>query len=286
MFFFIGLVIVIGSVLGGYMPHGDIRVLWQPFEVVIICGAAAGGFIIANSKSTLSAVGKRFSNVMKGGSPYHKADYVELLTMLFSVFKLAKSKGALALEAHIENPEESSIFANYPAFMKNQDAVEFFCDTMRLMTMGSDNPHELEAMMEQDIEARKHEGHEVAHAVTNMGDGLPAFGIVAAVLGVIVTMGSISEPPEILGALIGGALVGTFLGVLLSYGIVGPIGQNLATYNDAEFKYLECMKAGIIAHAQGYAPAISVEFARKTLCGHDRPTFFEVEEATANVLPA
>jgi len=286
MLFIVGIVVVIGSILGGYMPHGDIRVLWQPLEVLIICGAALGGFIIGNSKAILVATAKRFSNVMKGGAPYDKEDYVELLTLLFSVFKLAKSKGALALEAHIENPDESNIFANYPAFMKNHDAVEFFCDTMRLMTMGSDNPHELEAMMEEDIEARKHEGHEVAHAVTNMADGLPAFGIVAAVLGVIVTMGSISEPPEILGALIGGALVGTFLGVLLSYGIVGPIGKNLATFNEAEFKYLECIKAGIIAHAQGYAPAISVEFARKTLAGHDRPTFYEVEDATANVLPA
>lgn len=286
MFFLIGLAVVIGSVLGGYMPHGDIRVLWQPLEVLIILGAAIGGFIIANPKTILFATGKHLGRVMKGGEPYSKEDYVELLTLLFSIFKLAKSKGALALEAHIENPEESNIFTNYPAFMANHDAVEFTCDTLRLMTMGTDNPHELESMMDEDIEARKHEAHSVAHAVTTMADGLPAFGIVAAVLGVIVTMGSISEPPEVLGALIGGALVGTFLGVLLAYGVFGPIGKNLEAYCDAEFKYLECIKAGILAHSQGYAPAISVEFARKILAGHGRPTFLEIEEATSNVLPA
>ena len=286
MFFLIGLAVVIGSVLGGYMPHGDIRVLFQPLEVLIILGAATGGFIIGNPKTVVLAAGKHFVRVLKGGSPFKKNDYVELLTLLFSIFKLAKSKGALALEAHIENPEDSSILTNYPTFMNNHDALEFLCDTLRLMTMGTDNPHELESMMDEDIEARKHEAHSVAHAIITMADGLPAFGIVAAVLGVIVTMGSISEPPEVLGALIGGALVGTFLGVLLSYGVIGPIGHNLSAYCDAEFKYLECIRSGILAHAQGYAPAISVEFARKTLTGHDRPTFFEVEEATANVLPA
>lgn len=286
MFFIIGFLVVIGSVLGGYMPHGDVRVLWQPLEVLIILGSAIGGFIISNPKSVILSTGKHFGRVLKGGEPFSKADYVELLTLQFAIFKLAKSKGALALEAHIENPEDSSIFANYPTFMKNHDALEFFCDTLRLMTMGTDNPHELEAMMDEDIEARKHEAHSIAHAVTGMADGLPAFGIVAAVLGVIITMGSISEPPEVLGKLIGGALVGTFLGVLLAYGIFGPIGNNLAVYCDNEFKYLECIRSGILAHAQGYAPAISVEFARKTLTGHDRPTFLEVEEATANVVPA
>ncbi len=285
MFFIVGFVIVIGSVLGGYMPHGDIRVLNQPYEVLIICGAAFGAFIIANPKNIIIGSGKHLGRLLKG-SPHGKADYVELLTLLYSLFKLAKSKGALALEAHIENPEESSIFVNYPAFMKNQPASEFLCDTLRLITMGTENPHELADMMDEDIEARKHEPHAIAHAVGTLGEGLPAFGIVAAVLGVIVTMGSISEPPEVLGALIGGALVGTFLGILLSYGIVSPMAESLGHYAEAEFKYFECMKSGLIAHVSGYAPAISVEFARKTLTGNDRPSFFEVEEATANVVPA
>ncbi len=285
MFFLIGLVIVIGSILGGYMPHGDIRVLWQPLEVLIIMGAAIGGFIIANPKTVLLGTVKQITRVLKV-APHKKDHYIELLTMLYAIFRLANSKGALALEPHIENPEESTLFAQYPGFAGNHHAVEFLCDTLRLITMGSDNPHELEAMMDEDIEVLKHESESVAHAITTMADGLPAFGIVAAVLGVIVTMGSISEPPEVLGALIGGALVGTFLGVLMAYGIVGPMGQYLESYAEAEIKYFHCLKAAILAHVQGHAPAISIEYARKGLFAHERPSFYDVEEAVANVQAA
>ena len=285
MFFIIGLVVVIGSVLGGYMPHGDIRVLWQPLEFLIIVGAAIGGFIIANPKSVILGTAKQMTRLLKG-APYKKDHFLELLTMLYTIFRLANSKGALALEPHIEEPETSDLFARFPNFAGNQHAVEFLCDTLRLVTMGSDNPHELEAMLDEDIEILKHESESVAHAVITMADGLPAFGIVAAVLGVIVTMGSISEPPEVLGALIGGALVGTFLGVLMAYGIVGPIGKNLENYAEAEIKYFHCLKAGILAHVQGHAPAISVEYARKSLFAHDRPSFTDVEDAVANVQAA
>ena len=285
MFFIIGIVVVFGSVAGGYAPHGDLRVLWQPLEYLIILGAALGGFIISNPKDITLATGKHLGRLLKS-APYHKKDCVDFLCLQFSLFNLAKSKGALALEAHIENPEESSIFSNYPAFLKNDDGVGFSCDTLRLITMGTENPHELEAMMDEDIESRKHEAHSVAHAVAGLGEGLPAFGIVAAVLGVIVTMGSISEPPEVLGALIGGALVGTFFGILISYGVVGPMGAYLTSYCEVEFKYLECMRTGILAHVQGYAPAISVEFARKTLAGHDRPSFTELEDAASELAPA
>ncbi len=285
MFFLIGVAIVVGSVLGGYLPHGDPGVLFQPLELLIIGGAAVGAFVIANPKDVILGTGKHMGRLLKG-SPYKKDDYVDLLTLLFTLFKLAKSKGALALEAHIENPESSTIFQNHPNFMKNHEAVEFLCDTLRLITMGTENPHELSDMMDEDIASRKHEAEAIAHAVGTMGEGLPAFGIVAAVLGVIVTMASISEPPEVLGALIGAALVGTFLGILMSYGFVSPMANNLENYAEAESKYLECIKAGIIAHVSGYAPAVSVEFSRKILAGHDRPTFAELEEATANVLPA
>ncbi|MBT4046264.1 MAG: flagellar motor stator protein MotA [Rhodospirillaceae bacterium] len=285
MFFIIGLVVVFGSVAGGYAPHGDFRVLWQPLEFLIILGAAVGGFIISNPKDVTMATGKHLGRLLKS-APYGKQDYVELLCLQFSLFKLAKSKGALALEAHIENPDESAIFSIYPTFMKNHDASDFLCDTLRLITMGTENPHELEAMMDEDIESRKHEAHSVAHAVAGLGEGLPAFGIVAAVLGVIVTMGSISEPPEVLGGLIGAALVGTFFGIFMAYGVVSPMGAYLTSYCDAEFKYLECMKAGVLAHVQGYAPAISVEFARKTLASHDRPSFTELEDATSELAPA
>jgi len=155
MFFIIGIVIVFGSVAGGYAPHGDLRVLWQPL----------GGFIISNPKEVTLATGKHLGRLLKS-APYSKQDYVDLLCLQFSLFKLAKSKGALALEAHIENPEESSIFINYPAFLKNRDGSDFLCDTLRLITMGTENPHELEAMMDEDIESRRHEAHSVAHAVT------------------------------------------------------------------------------------------------------------------------
>ena len=279
MFFIIGLVVVFGSVLGGYLPHGSISVLIQPFELLIIGGAATGALIIANPKFVLAKLGKHFGRVLKNGAAYNRDAYLELLTMQYAIFKLVKSKGMLAIESHIENPEQSPLFDSFPIFMKNHHAVEFLCDYLRLLTMGSENPHEIEALMDEDIDTHHHEAHAVASALVNMGDGLPAFGIVAAVLGVIVTMASITEPPEILGGLVGAALVGTFLGILLAYGVVSPIGKNLESYADADTKYYQCMKAGLLAHLNGYAPAISVEFARKTLYSHERPTFLELEEA-------
>ena len=195
---------------------------------------------------------------------------------------VAKSKGMLALETHLENPEESPLFQAYPKFMKNKHALHFLCDYLRLITMGTENPHELEALIDEDIETHHGEAAEIASAVTTVGDGLPAFGIVAAVLGVIVTMGHITDPPEVLGKLIGGALVGTFLGILLAYGFIGPSGHNLEKWADSDTKYFQCIKAGLLAHLQGYAPAVSIEFARKTLYSHDRPSFTELEEAIAS----
>lgn len=285
MLFLIGLAVVIGSVLGGYLPHGDARVLWQPLEFLIILGAAIGSFIISNPKNVLAGTGKRLGRLMKG-PPHSKQSYVELLTLLFTLFKLAKSKGALALEAHVEKPEESTVFQQYPKFMHNHHAVEFLCDYLRLLTMGTENANEMEDLMNRDIDTHHKEEHAISSAITNMSDGMPAFGIVAAVLGVIVTMGSISEPPEVLGKLIGAALVGTFAGVLMAYGIFGPIGKNLEQWAEADGKYYECIKAGILAHIQGYAPQISVEFARKTLMSHERPSFAELEEAVNSALPA
>jgi len=285
MLFLIGLAVVIGSVLGGYLPHGDAKVLWQPLEFLIILGAAIGSFISPTPKNVLAGTGKRLGRLMKG-PPHSKQAYVELLTLLFTLFKLAKSKGALALEAHVEKPEESTVFQQYPKFMHNHHAVEFLCDYLRLLTMGTENANEMEDLMNRDIDTHHKEEHAISSAITNMSDGMPAFGIVAAVLGVIVTMGSISEPPEVLGKLIGAALVGTFAGVLMAYGIFGPIGKNLEQWAEADGKYYECIKAGILAHIQGYAPQISVEFARKTLMSHERPSFAELEEAVNSALPA
>jgi chemotaxis protein MotA len=219
------------------------------------------------------------------GARYNKESYLELISLLYSVFKLAKTKGMLALEQHVENPHESKLFQQFPAFAADHHAMTFLCDYLRLLTLGTENAHEMESLMEQELETHHHEKLQLATAIQTMADGMPALGIVAAVLGVIHTMGSITEPPEVLGHLIGGALVGTFLGVLLSYGFVGPIGKSLQNIYEAEGKYLECIKAGLLAHLQGYAPAVSAEFARKALLSTVRPTFYEVEEATSKLQP-
>jgi len=279
MFVIIGALVVIVSVLGGYMAlGGKVMVLWQPFEFVEIIGAAVGALILGNSKEVLGGVVGGLSHLIKG-SKYGKADYLELLSLMYAVFKLAKTKGMLALEQHVEKPDESALFQQYPKFYANKHAVVFFCDYLRMLTLGTDNPHELEALIDEELETQHHEHHTVAHAVQNMADAMPALGIVAAVLGVIKTMGSITEPPEVLGHLIGGALVGTFAGVFMSYGFIGPAATAMKAIFDAEHKYLLCIKVGLLAHLQGYAPAVSVEFARKALMTHLRPTFYEVELA-------
>ena len=285
MLFLVGIAVVIISVLGGYMLNGGhLGVLWQPFEFMIIFGAAVGAFVIANPMTVLKRVGGSFGHLMKG-SRYSKDSYLELLSLLYSVFKLAKSKGMLALEQHVENPHESKLFQQFPNVASDHHAMTFLCDYLRLLTLGSENAHEMEALMDEEIETHHHEHKMVAGSITTMADGMPALGIVAAVLGVIHTMGSITEPPEVLGHLIGGALVGTFLGVLLSYGFVGPIGKSLENTFEAEGKYLGCIKAGLLAYLQGYAPQVAVEFARKALLSDVRPTFYEVEEATGKLQP-
>ncbi|SLN44492.1 flagellar motor stator protein MotA [Oceanibacterium hippocampi] len=281
MFWIIGFVVVFGSVAGGYAPHGSFAVLFQPLEFLIILGAAIGAFLQGNPKWVIIGGLKQIGRIVKG-APHSKKSYLELLTLQYAIFKLAKSKGMIALEQHVENPKDSPLFQNFPTFLKDHHAVDFICDYLRLMTMGTENPHQMEDLMDIDIETHHHEAHSIAGAFGNMGEALPAFGIVAAVLGVIVTMGSISEPPEILGGLIGAALVGTFFGILMAYGLVAPIAKNMEAYSDAETKYYECMKRGMLAYLQGYAPAVAVEFARKTLYSHERPTFAEVEEASSN----
>lgn len=285
MYLIIGAVTVLVCVFGGYMAMGGhLIVLFQPFELVIIGGAAAGAFIISNPKWVLKGLGGALKKAMKG-SQYSKDHYLELLSLLYSIFKLAKTKGMLALEKHVESPHESALFQQFPEFCKDHHALTFLCDYLRLLTLGSENAHEMETLMDQEIETHHQEQHLLVTSVSNVADALPALGIVAAVLGVIKTMGAISEPPEVLGKLIGGALVGTFLGVLLAYGFVGPIAAALKAAFEAESKYLQCIKAGLLAHMQGYAPAVSVEFARKALMTEVRPTFYEVEETTNNLKP-
>ncbi len=285
MFLIIGSVVVIASVVGGYMANGGhLVVLFQPFELVIIFGAAIGAFITSNRKPVLGRTAKEIVGLLKP-ERYDKAAYLELLSLLYSIFKLAKTKGALALEQHVENPHESTLFQRFPKFFADHHATVFVCDYLRLLTLGTDNHHEMETLMDEEIETHHAEHHAVVTAVSTMADGMPALGIVAAVLGVIHTMGSITEPPAVLGHLIGGALVGTFMGVLLSYGFIGPIASAIRGRGEAEARYFLCIKAGILAYMQGYAPSVAVEFARKSLNTDVRPTFYEVEEAV-EALPA
>ena len=277
MLFIVGFLVVSGAVLGGFSIHGDLTVLWQPIEFVIIFGGAFGAFLIANPKRVVMGCLKSMGKIIKGPK-YNKASYEELLGVLFSVFKLAKTKGDLALETHVENPDESPLFGNFPKFQSDHHAVEFLCDYLRILTLGASNPHEVEAIMEVELDIHHAEDNAISGAVLTMGDAMPALGIVAAVLGVITTMSSITEPPEILGGLIAAALVGTFAGILLSYGLVTPMGKSLENTFADESVYLNCIKTAIIGHMQGYAPQISVEFARKSLGTELRPTFIEVEE--------
>lgn len=251
---------------------------------MIIGGAGVGAFITANPKFVLGKAGYGFKAALKGPK-YNKDDYLELLSLLYAIFKLAKTKGMLAIEAHIERPEESSLFSAFPRFSADHHALEFLCDYLRMMTLGTDNPHELADLLDEELETHHAEDALVQSAYQTMGDGFPALGIVAAVLGIIKTMGSITEPPEVLGKLIGGALVGTFLGILLAYGFVSPMAASMGATFQADAKYLGCIRAGLLAHVSGYAPAVSVEFARKALLHKDRPSFFEVEEAVAALPP-
>lgn len=285
MFAIIGIIVIFVSVIGGYAaPGGHLDVLFQPFEWVIIIGAAVGSMLIGNPKTIITGIAANIALIFKG--PHHgKDDYLEMLSMMYAVFKLAKTKGDLALESHVEKPDESPLFAKFPKFNGDHHIRTFLCDYLRLLTLGTSNAHELESIIDGELEAHHKHYHEISHAVNLMSDAMPALGIVAAVLGVIHTMGSITEPPEVLGHLIGAALVGTFSGVLISYGFVAPIARNMQLCFDSDHYYLLALKHGLLGHMQGYAPQVSIEFARKILPDELRPTFQELEETVTNLPP-
>ncbi|MFA4994082.1 MAG: flagellar motor stator protein MotA [Bdellovibrionales bacterium] len=279
----VGILVVVLCTLGGYAGEGgSLAVLFEaaPVELIIMGGTGLGGFIIANPNVVIRRTGKAMGLMLKKAR-YNKASYIELLCMMYQLFKLAKTKGLLALEQHIENPEQSSLFAQFPGFLNDHHAVSFLCDYLRLVTLGSDKPYELEALMDEELDVHHGEDAAVVSALQTVADAMPAIGIVACVLGVIKTMGSIAEPPEVLGAMIGGALVGTFMGVWSSYAFIGPMSQSVNAILGAQSKYLQCIKTGLLAHLQGFAPSISIEYARKTLLSEVRPTFIELEEATS-----
>lgn len=283
MKFIIGFIIVIGMVFGGYhLHHGKFEVLWQPSEFMIIGGAAVGALIIGTPGHVIKEILKNLKLLFKG-MPYKKPHYLELLVMLFATFKLMRSKGMLEMEQHIENPHQSSLFNAYPSFSKSHHGVTFFSDYLRIMTLGVEDYYTLEELMEREITVHRNHGKHIEHVMLVLADGMPALGIVAAVLGVITTMGSINEPVEILGGMIGAALVGTFLGVLLSYAFFAPMGRYLGEHYEAHVRYLECIKTGLLSHLKGNAPAVSVEFARTSLDEALKPSFLEVEDACSGV---
>lgn len=278
----VGAVIIFACVLLGFMLEGgNMLVLLQPMEALIILGAAAGAFVIGNTGPVLRQSVKVFGTLFRGPR-YNKKAYIDLLGLQFTLFKLVQQKGVLALEPHIENPDESQLFQAFPSFARNHHAVTFMCDYLRMMTLGTRVRHEMEALMDEELETHHQENHRLVNAIQSLADGTPALGIVAAVLGVINTMGSISAPPEELGHMIGAALVGTFLGVFCAYGFFGPMAQSLRNIYEAEAKYLLSIKVGLLAHISGYAPALAIEFARKGLMSEVRPSFAEVDEATAD----
>jgi len=256
----IGLVVLFGCVFGGYVAAGGkfgIILHSLPYEMLIIGGAAVGTFIMSNSMAGVKHTLGGFGKIVKGAR-FHKAEYVEMLSLLYYFVRLAQTKGAMALEPHIEKPEESAAFAKFPKIQHDHHAVALICDYLRMIGMNADDPHQIEDVMARELKKVKEEELHPSHALQSMADGLPALGIVAAVLGVIKTMASIDQPPAVLGGLIGGALVGTFLGVLLAYGMVGPMATRLKGVVEEECLYYEVVRAVLVAHLHGNAPQIAV----------------------------
>ncbi len=271
---------VFGSVIGGYvMHHGEIAVLIQPNEFVILGGAAIGTLIIANPPSVLKACVAQTMGLLKP-NPYGAAAYAELLQVLYEVFQKARKDGLVGLEAHIEEPEKSDIFTKYPTFLGNHHAVSLLCDTLKVLLTGTVEDHNLADILDVDIEKHHHEGMLVPHAITTVGDAMPGFGIVAAVLGVIITMGSIGGAASEIGEKVAAALVGTFLGILLAYGMFGPLAKAMEVRLHAEHDYLLCIRTALLAFARGDAPMTAVEFSRRNIEPHERPSFAELEAMT------
>jgi chemotaxis protein MotA len=288
MFSIIGLVAVVGIIFGIFLLEGgSFEVLAEaaPMEFAMIFGSAVAAQLVANDLSGLMKMGAGVPMVL-AGPKWKKQDYQDLLALLFQLTKLMKTKGIVALEAHIEKPEESAIFQKYPKILKDHHVTPFICDTLRMMTMNLDDPHQVEDAMEKQLEKHHHEALHPAHAMQNMADALPALGIVAAVLGIVKTMGAISEPPEVLGLMIGKALVGTFLGVLLAYGIVGPLATRLNGIIEHDSQFYKIIRDVLVAHLHGNAAQVSVEIGRGSVPTSLQPSFAQLEEALATATEA
>lgn len=282
MTWILGGVIVIASVLGGYiLSHGELAALWQPFELLIIGGAAFGAFLSSNPMTVIKGVFKRIPMLLKG-SHYNKAAYLDVLALLYQLFNKWRREGLVGLEQDVDDPANSPIFNAFPKIANDKIVMEFITDYLRIISSGNMSPHELESLMETDIETLHQEVEMSSEAVSKMADGMPGFGIVAAVLGIVITMKSLGGPPAELGLHVAAALVGTFLGILLAYGFIGPISVALGHMAREESKFLICIKVSILAMLGGVPPQLAVEFGRKTLYTTERPTFSELEAHVKN----
>lgn len=278
MLVLIGYAVVLGAVFGGFvLEGGHLAALVQPIELLMIGGAACGAFFVGNSGKAIKATLKALPGLLKG-SKYNKGLYMELMTLQFEVLSKVRKEGLMSIEGDIESPEESAIFSKYPAVLSDHHIVEFMTDYLRLMVSGNMDAFQIENLMDNEIDTHHAEGEVPVHCIAKLGDAMPAFGIVAAVMGVVHTMASVGLPPAELGLLIADALVGTFLGILLAYGFIGPLSTLLEQKLHESSKVFQCVKVTLLASLNGYAPALAVEFGRKVLYSTERPSFSELEE--------
>ena len=277
MFVIIGIVVVFGAVVAGYLiEHGSLAVLVQPAELIIIGGAAVGTVLIANPPYILKGIISGITGSF-GSSPYNKQRYLDAMKMMYELFGRARKDGMMVLESDSDKPKESPVFSKYPAFLKDHHVVDFVCDSIRMASSGSIEAFDADQMLEIDMDVHHHEATMPVSALSTMADSLPGLGIVAAVLGVVITMGSLGGPPEEIGKHVAAALVGTFLGILLCYGLVGPIAGNMTKAADNEHAYYHVLRVMIVSFMKGVAPSVAVEFGRRAIPGHLRPNFEETE---------
>nr|WP_310622149.1 flagellar motor stator protein MotA [Pseudovibrio sp. M1P-2-3] len=280
--FLVGFAIIVVSMLGGYVAMGGyLSVLWQPFEFVIIAGTALGTFIVANSFKVIKDTGVGIREALTGKAPT-KRDHLDTLTVLYDLMRVMRAKGRNDVEVIIDNPTESDLFQRFPRVLSNKHLTSFICDYFRLIVIGNVRPHEIESLMDEELHTLGREELKPYAALNIVAEALPALGIVAAVLGIIKAMGAIDQEPEILGALIGSALVGTFLGIFLSYGVVSPIANKIKSVRERRFHLYVEVKQTLLAFMNGAAPQIALEYGRKTIADEDRPTIDEVEQETMN----
>ena len=273
----VGYLVVLLSIFGGFaLGGGYLLSLWHPIELLVIGGAGVGAFLVGNNGKTIKATLKALPSIFKGAK-YTKDNYMELMALMYELLGKIRKEGLMSIEGDVENAEESPLFAKYPKVLQDHHVVEFITDYLRIMVSGNLNAMELENLMDVEIETHHHEAMVPSHAVAKLGDALPAFGIVAAVMGVVKTMGSVHLPPAELGLLIGSALVGTFVGILLAYGFVSPLSPLLEQKAEESTKMFQAVKVTLLANLNGYAPAMAVEFGRKVLLSTERPSFLELE---------